>query len=132
MVVMGAIRLEQQGQLLISHWPTYPTVTDVDELFAQIAPLLESRRRAIILNALNVESAPIATRDAATGHLKRMDLLLRRQLIGQATVLSSVLVRGALAAIHLVSPPGYPAKTFSQLEPAIRWTQELCEKERKR
>lgn len=125
---MGAIRIEQQGHLLISHWPARPSVEDVDELFARTAPLLELHQRVMILNALSVESAPIAVRDAATKHLKKMDALLKRQLIGQGTVLSSVLVRGALAAIHLLSPPSYPVKTFSQLEPALKWAQELIRK----
>lgn len=123
---MGAIRIEEQGQLLISHWPARPSVADVDDLFSQTGLLLESRRRVMILNALEVESAPIAVRDAASTHLKRMDPLLRRQLMGQGTVLSSVLVRGALAAIHLISPPSYPVKTFSQLDPALKWAQKLC------
>ena len=126
---MGVIRIEQQGPLLISHWPARPSVADVDDLFSQTAALLEARRRVMILNALNVESAPIAVRDAASAHLKRMDPLLRRQLMGQGTVLSSVLVRGALAAIHLLSPPSYPVKTFSQLEPALNWAQKVCRKE---
>lgn len=118
---MTEIRLEHQGDVLISHWPKSPSAEMVHSYFDQLERLLVERPRAVVLNALAVESAPISVRDAAGRRLKINQSLLERTLLGQATVLRSTLVRGALATVHFFSPPRYPVSTFDSLEEATAW-----------
>lgn len=120
---MSGIGIEHRGSVVISHWPAESSAEEVHAFFDQMELLLQARPRALVLNALEVKSAPIAVRDAAGRRLKVMAPLFDSRLMGQATVLRSPLVRGALATIHFFSPPRYPAQTFSDLGEAIAWAQ---------
>jgi hypothetical protein len=117
------IEIEQRGDIVISHWPEEPTVPALHAFFDEMERLLHQRPRALIINALSVKTAPISVRETAGRRLKVMEELLRSALRGQATVLSSPLVRGALATVHFFARPKYPAQTFACLEEAIIWAE---------
>jgi len=118
------IRIEERGRLIVAHFPEVPTVEAVEDYFARMAKNLDKRQRtALVLNALAVRTAPIAVREVASRFLKENRAQLRLLIAGQATVLASPLIRGALTAIHFIAPPGYPTKTFAEVGPAILWAE---------
>jgi hypothetical protein len=118
---MDRIRLKKNGDVVIVHFPEIPTAEMVHELFDTMEPLLQERPHAIVLDATAVRSVPISVREAAGRRLKVMEPLFRRSLRGQATVITSPLVRGALATIHFFARPKFPAESFADLESAISW-----------
>ncbi len=118
------IRVEERGRLIVAHFPEDPTVEAVEEFFARMSKNLDKRQRtALVVNALAVRRAPIAVREVASRFLKENRGNLRSVMAGQATVLASPLIRGALTAIHFVAPPGYPTKTFADVGSAILWAE---------
>lgn len=121
---MREIPIEHRGDIVIAHWPPHPTAEGVHVFFDEMEALLQVRPRAVVLDALAVESAPIAVRNAAGRRLKVMAGLLRDHLRGQATVLGSPLIRGALATVHFFAPPKYPVATFATVQEAIHWAGE--------
>lgn len=121
---MESIRIERRGGVVIACFPPDPSPEAVHEFFDRIEEMLLQRPLSLVLDAAQVRSAPISVRDAAGRRLKVMEPLLRRSLRGQATVVRSPLVRGALATIHFFAPPKYPTKSFGDLASAIRWAEE--------
>lgn len=121
---MDPIVLERRGSVVIARFPAHPTAEAVNRFFDEVEELLLRSPLAVVLDAEQVCSAPISVRDTAGRRLKVMEPLLRRSLLGQATVVPSPLVRGALATIHFFAPPKYPAKSFASLAAAIRWAEQ--------
>jgi hypothetical protein len=118
------IRIEERGRLIIAHFPEHPTVEVVTEFFGRMQQnLLKRQRLALVLDASAVKSSPVAVREVANRFLKENKAALTALMAGQATVLASPLIRGALTAIHFFAPPGYPTKTFAELAPAIAWAE---------
>ncbi len=121
---MEAISIERRGSVVIARFPPHPSPEAVHQFFDEMEELLLRRPLAMVIDAELVRSAPISVRDAAGRRLKVMEPLLRKSLLGQATVVASPLVRGALATIHFFAPPNYPAKSFGSLAAAIRWAEQ--------
>jgi hypothetical protein len=121
---MEEVRIERRGSVVIASFPAHPTPEAMHAFFDRMEEMLLQRPLALVLDAAEVRSAPISVRDAAGRRLKVMEPLLRRSLRGQATVVASPLVRGALATVHFFAPPKYPAKSFGDLASAIRWAEE--------
>lgn len=120
--VTPEVRVELQGSVVIATWPEYPTVATVERFFDRIEGHLARRKPyATVLDARAIRSAPSEVRAAGGRRLKKLDPMLRLYQKGQATILSSALVRGALAAVYLISPPGYPVKVFSDFDSAMQW-----------
>lgn len=51
----------------------------------------------------------------------------RRYSVGEALVISSALIRGALTAVHWFSPSVHPFRTFAEFEDAAAWIEGLLE-----
>ncbi len=121
---MERIEIERQGGIVIARFPSHPAPEAVHQFFDEVEGMLVKRPLAIVLDAEAVRSAPISVRDVAGRRLKVMEPLLRRSLRGQATVIASPLVRGALATIHFFAPPCYPTRSFGNFSAAVRWAEE--------
>lgn len=120
------IRIEERGALLLAHFPEEPGLEAVQEFFRRMEENLARRRRVVlVIDALKVRTAPSPVREEATRFLTKHKSALRALMIGQATVLASPLIRGALTAMHFVAPPGYPTKSFGDLDKAISWAESL-------
>jgi hypothetical protein len=120
---MESIRLERRGAVVIAHFPPDPSPEAVHEFFDKVEEMLLQRPLGLVLSAERVRSAPISVRDVAGRRLRVMEPLLRRSLRAQATVVTSPLVRGALATIHFFAPPKYPVQSFGDLPSALLWAE---------
>lgn len=119
---MEPIRVERVGALVVTTFPEAPTVEAVGALFDKLdAVLAEGRPFALLLDASRVKKTDSAVRDLAVKRLKSKAAERKRLLLGEAVVVPSALVRGMLAAMYVVVPPGYPTKTFSEVAEARRW-----------
>lgn len=119
---MEPVRVERQGALVVATFPAVPTVEAVGALFDRLDGVLaEGRPFALLLDATRVTKTDSAVRDLAVQRLKGKAAERKRLVRGEAVVLSSALVRGILAAMYMVVPPGYPTKTFSEVREAKLW-----------
>lgn len=116
--------MERQGEVIVATFPPVPTVEAVGALFDRLDGILaEGRPFGLLLDASRVTKTDSAVRELAIQRLKSKAAERKRLMRGEAVVLSSALVRGILAAMYVVVPPGYPTKTFSDVADAKRWLQ---------
>jgi hypothetical protein len=121
---MKEIVIERVGQVVISTWPEEIDVDTTNRYFDQAAKLLERREPLVfVLDARATSRASSAVREAAGKRLKEQRAARQAFLRGEATVLSSALIRGTLTALYFVAPPGYPTKVFSDLDAARSWAE---------
>lgn len=121
---MIEIPIERRGSIAISVWPEEPTLEGVRVYFESAFALLKQGQPiAFVLDATRVKRVSGGVRELAVRALKESATERRRYLQGEAVVLHSALVRGVLAAMYLVSPPGYPAKTFATVDDAKKWAE---------
>lgn len=127
-IEMGDITFRQSSGVLTSTWTGELTEAEVQHAFDRIDQMLAHQRSfAHVVDARFVGKVSAGVRDLGVRRLKGTGAQRRLFVRGEAVVLSSALVRGVLAAMYLLSRPGYPTRTFSDLSTAEKWARSLFE-----
>lgn len=119
---MREIEITRQGDVYVATWPVHPSAAGVHAYFDELDGILAQKRPfALVLDALQTKSASSQVRQIAGDRLKQQKAERLVNLKGEATVLDSTLIRGALAAVYFLAPPGYPTKVFGSVPSARDW-----------
>jgi hypothetical protein len=112
-----------------SEWPLVLDRPDGEPSDEEVVRYMEThdaylRRRELYGAVLDANRATVMTakqRKMVTEWLTARHDDLGRWHVAIALVAKSPVIRGFLTAIYWVSPPAYPYKIFSELEPAKAW-----------
>src|SRR5690606_10417463 len=97
---MREIPIEHRGDIVIAHWPPHPTAEGVHVFFDEMEALLQVRPRAVVLDALAVESAPIADMNAAWRRQQLSACLRRVHPRSPYTISGAPLTHGSLTSMR--------------------------------
>lgn len=93
---------------------------------SRMEELVVARREinAVILDASKADAATAKQRKMQADWMKGHEAALRRYCVGNAFVITSTVVRGALTAIFWLQPPAAPSSVFGSFAAAEAWALE--------
>lgn len=99
---------------------------EFEQYLSQMEELVLARRatNAVILDASKADAASATQRRMQAEWMKAHETTLRRYSVGNAFVITSTVVRGALTAIFWLQPPAVPSDVFSTYAAAEAWALE--------
>lgn len=121
---MGFTLDESGWPLVVAHW--HGTLAD-DELTVALGHidrwLARGERFGLLLDSRGSGGMSPEARGRLVSHMKETAPLTSKYLI-QATVVDSTLQRTLFFAVNLLFPNPFPAKVFSEVEPAREWIEQ--------
>lgn len=115
--------IDDRWPLVIVEWPTSNLIDrDIEDFVAQANAYLARRERfAVVHDATDVVRPSAIMRSKLATHIHDHREEMVRYIAASGVVTPSPLVRGAVTAIHWISPAPFPQRTFATVEEATPW-----------
>ncbi len=109
--------------LVIVEWPAELDVHDIRDHFAELADLLDVRRGPLVVVVDGTEARMLHStlRMRTAEGISAITARAVSRMLGVAYVAPSVVVRGAITAIHWVARPPFPSITMPTRPEALDW-----------
>ena len=109
--------------LVLVEWPAEVDVQDVRDHFEEMALLLDARRGklAIIVDGTEARVVQSTLRARAAEGISAIAARAASRIIGVAYVAPSIVIRGAVTAIHWIARPPFPSTTVATRREALEW-----------
>lgn len=124
--------LEESWPLLVVRWPHAEQSDEVMRAaFEKMASYTARKERYCILHDARSSPTLGAKHRRMGAEIGKRDAhLSERYCAGTALVFDSAIIRGAITAVNWLFSPPYPQKTFSTVEEARAWCEELLRRDR--
>jgi len=113
---------ESRWPILFVQWPQEATSDEIATHFTEMATYVTRRQRfGVVLDATHGRKMDAGQRDLVRRRLAEVAVMGKEYLVGVAYVSDSTLVRGALTAIHWLTPKLFESQVFATKEEGFAW-----------